>query len=79
MLLPLGLLVLLAGVNGQFNPHSWPNRNGIVHLFDWKWDDIADECERFLAPRGYAGVQVRERLIKQLMISTAGQLNPSSF
>lgn len=57
--LTLGALVLLAAsVNGQFDPHSWPNRSGIVHLFEWKWDDIADECERFLAPHGYAGVQV---------------------
>ncbi|XP_055636514.1 alpha-amylase A-like [Toxorhynchites rutilus septentrionalis] len=42
----------------QFETHQWSNRSGIVHLFEWKWDDIADECERFLAPRGYAGVQV---------------------
>jgi len=27
-------------------------------LFEWKFSDIADECERFLAPRGFAGVQV---------------------
>ena len=48
------------GRNGlaQFNPHYWPNRTGIVHLFEWKFNDIADECERFLAPNGYAGVQV---------------------
>jgi len=30
----------------------------MVHLFEWKWADIADECENFLAPHGYAGVQV---------------------
>jgi len=30
----------------------------IVHLFEWRWDDIADECERFLGPMGYCGVQV---------------------
>lgn len=29
-----------------------------MHLFEWKWADIANECERFLAPNGYAGVQV---------------------
>ena len=29
----------------------------IVHLFEWKWTDIALECERFLAPAGYCGVQ----------------------
>lgn len=30
----------------------------MVHLFEWKWSDIARECEDFLAPNGYAGVQV---------------------
>jgi len=30
----------------------------MVHLFEWKWADIANECETFLAPNGFAGVQV---------------------
>lgn len=30
----------------------------MIHLFEWKWTDIAAECERFLGPNGYAGVQV---------------------
>ncbi|XP_058794696.1 alpha-amylase 2-like isoform X2 [Phymastichus coffea] len=30
----------------------------MVHLFEWKWKDIAEECERFLGPMGFAGVQV---------------------
>lgn len=29
-----------------------------VHLFEWKWTDIASECENFLGPAGYAAVQV---------------------
>jgi alpha-amylase len=29
-----------------------------VHLFEWKWNDIASECEIFLGPKGYAAVQV---------------------
>ncbi len=29
-----------------------------VHLFEWKWTDIADECEDVLAPRGYRAVQI---------------------
>jgi alpha-amylase len=36
----------------------WGGRSGMVHLFEWKWADIANECENFLAPRGFAGVQV---------------------
>lgn len=51
-------LVLALG-HAQKDPHWQGDRNTIVHLFEWKWNDIADECERFLAPMGYAGVQVR--------------------
>ncbi|HEX9109320.1 MAG TPA: alpha-amylase family protein [Longimicrobiales bacterium] len=29
-----------------------------VHLFDWRWTDIAGECETVLGPAGYAAVQV---------------------
>jgi alpha-amylase len=29
-----------------------------VHLFDWKWTDIANECENVLGPAGFAAVQV---------------------
>ncbi|XP_019541465.2 alpha-amylase B-like [Aedes albopictus] len=59
-LLPSLLALALACglVSAQFDTHQWAGRSGIVHLFEWRWNDIADECERFLAPRGYAGVQV---------------------
>ena len=30
----------------------------VVHLFDWKWTDIASECENVLGPAGFAAVQV---------------------
>lgn len=49
---------IFAVVNGQFDPNWWDERDVIVHLFEWKWVDIADECEQFLAPRGFAGVQI---------------------
>lgn len=42
----------------QFNPHHLAGRSGIVHLFEWKWADIAKECETFLGPNGFGGVQV---------------------
>ncbi len=29
-----------------------------VHLFEWKWPDIATECEQVLGPAGVAAVQV---------------------
>lgn len=41
----------------QWNPNFIGNRQGIVHLFEWKWLDIGDECENFLGPKGFGGVQ----------------------
>lgn len=41
------------------NPNFRENRTVMVHLFEWKWNDIALECERFLGPKGFGGVQVR--------------------
>jgi alpha-amylase len=29
-----------------------------VHLFEWKWTDIAIECEKYLGPAGFTAVQV---------------------
>lgn len=40
------------------NPTCAPGRHTITHLFEWKWSDIAAECERFLGPMGYCGVQI---------------------
>lgn len=33
-------------------------RTVLVHLFEWKWTDIARECEKVLGPAGFKGVQV---------------------
>lgn len=33
-------------------------RTVFVHLFEWRWSDIARECEDFLGPRGFAAVQI---------------------
>lgn len=52
------LVAIIAIANAQFDPQQLPDRNTIVHLFEWKWDDIAAECENFLGPKGFAGVQV---------------------
>ncbi|GAB0097241.1 Alpha-amylase [Sergentomyia squamirostris] len=54
----VALVTLVSLVQGQFNPNFASGRNVIVHLFEWKWEDIAAECERFLGPNGFAGVQV---------------------
>lgn len=29
-----------------------------VHLFEWKWDDVAQECETFLGAAGYGAIQL---------------------
>jgi alpha-amylase len=29
-----------------------------VHLFEWRWADVAKECETYLGPAGFAAVQV---------------------
>lgn len=29
-----------------------------VHLFEWRWDDIANECENVLGPAGFHAVQI---------------------
>lgn len=37
--------------------HIFDGRSGIVHLFEWTFNDIANEC-KFLGESGYGGVQV---------------------
>nr|AAA73568.1 alpha amylase [Drosophila pseudoobscura] len=54
----LGCIAFLAIASAQFNTNYVGGRSGMVHLFEWKWDDIAAECENFLGPQGYAGLQV---------------------
>lgn len=55
-------LLVLAAIFGlsaaQYDPHFKDGRTAIVHLFEWRWEDIALECERYLAPNGFGGVQV---------------------
>ncbi|KAH8248637.1 hypothetical protein KR032_001635 [Drosophila birchii] len=51
-------LAFLALASAQFDTNYASGRSGMVHLFEWKWDDIAAECENFLGPNGFAGVQV---------------------
>ncbi|XP_071521195.1 pancreatic alpha-amylase 2a5-like isoform X2 [Panulirus ornatus] len=59
MVVKVTLLVTLlaASALAQWDPHV-TNGQVIVHLFEWRWSDIASECENFLGPRGYGGVQV---------------------
>ncbi|XP_061715723.1 alpha-amylase-like isoform X3 [Cydia pomonella] len=60
MYIRLILLSLLGAVvcDHHSRTNQLPDRSTIVHLFEWKYKDIADECERFLAPKGFGGVQI---------------------
>jgi alpha-amylase len=37
---------------------AYPARTVFVQLFEWKWTDIAEECEQWLGPHGFAAVQI---------------------
>ncbi|XP_076642624.1 alpha-amylase [Halictus rubicundus] len=54
----VGLFSVAVVQSDHHNPNYVPGHEGIVHLFEWKWPDIARECETFLGPMGYGGVQV---------------------
>jgi alpha-amylase len=56
-------LALLAIIAVQFSSptlqaQTSPPIAPFVHLFEWKWNDIAQECETFLAPNDYGAVQI---------------------
>ncbi|KAF4520996.1 hypothetical protein B566_EDAN002492 [Ephemera danica] len=51
-------LCLVATVQSQWDPHNVPGHSTIVHLFEWPWASIADECENWLGPKGFGGIQI---------------------
>lgn len=62
----LGLLLTIVATHGEqakFNGFQRSNTGEpdgvIVHLMDWRYEDIAYECEQVLSKRGFAGVQVK--------------------
>jgi len=70
----LSSVLLLAGSNFPAYAER-PGRSVFVHLFEWKWKDIALECERFLGPKGFAAVQVSPPS-EHAKITTAGNPRP---
>lgn len=59
MKLTVSLLVILPALAlAQWDPNLVPGRVGFVHLFSWKFSDVANECESWLGPKGYGAVQV---------------------
>ena len=62
------LLLSLAQLGWAFYDPNCNGKQVIVHLFEWKWTDIANECERFLAGAGYCGVQVYQPTLNPFSI-----------
>ena len=52
------LLLFLIFLTSSFLAQAQGPGKTFVHLFEWKWTDIAKECRDFLGPQGYAAVQV---------------------
>ena len=50
-----------------------------VHLFEWKWTDIANECENFLGVNGYDAVQVSPPNEHALIGNLVAALQPVSY
>ena len=46
-----------------------------VHMFEWRWTDIARECEAVLGPRGYKGIQISPPS-EHAIIRSAGDFFP---
>ncbi|MFT5141925.1 MAG: alpha-amylase [Rhodothermales bacterium] len=70
LVLLVSVLGLAACASPQANDESAPETSAkalpataigegvIVHLFEWRWDDIGQECETVLGPAAFAAVQV---------------------
>lgn len=43
-----------------------------VHLFEWRWADIALECEQWLGPKGFKAVQISPPSEHALITNAAG-------
>lgn len=52
-------MIGLSRINGTVSHKTVePPRTAFVHLFEWGWNDIANECETFLGPNGFDAVQI---------------------
>lgn len=52
------LLILLLNVIFSKAISASVEDGAFVHLFEWKWTDISEECEKFLGPNEFHAVQV---------------------
>lgn len=51
-------ILALCGLAGYLMGAPPTEATVFVHLFEWTWNDIAQECEDFLGPKGYFAVQI---------------------
>ncbi|HEY9881638.1 MAG TPA: alpha-amylase family protein [Leptolyngbyaceae cyanobacterium] len=55
-------LILVRVPQGEGPSYSFaaspPDSAPFVHLLEWTWPDVAEECERYLGPQGFRAVQV---------------------
>jgi alpha-amylase len=52
------IMPLSSALSGEGTERSRPSQAAFVHLFEWQWEDVAQECETFLAANGYGAVQL---------------------
>merc|ERR1712227_214053 len=58
-ILEMKLLASILGLAAaQWETNYAPGHGGMIHLFEWHWGTIAGECESFLGPRRWGGVQI---------------------
>ncbi len=51
-------LLLLALTAEARPPTAQAGRTVMVQLFEWPWTAVAEECENYLGPKGFAAVQI---------------------
>jgi alpha-amylase len=49
--------------------------DAFVHLFEWRWADIATECEQHLGPKGFKAVQISPPSEHAVIIGTSSGLS----
>mmetsp|Transcript_444 Transcript_444/g.1026 ORF Transcript_444/g.1026 Transcript_444/m.1026 type:complete len:508 (-) Transcript_444:114-1637(-) len=54
----LALAGIFAAVGHASPQNPTGSSSAFVHLFEWKWSDVAQECEEFLGPKGFQAVQI---------------------
>ena len=55
---PLKALLASLFLAGAASLAQAQTRTAAVQLFEWKWTDVAKECETHLGPKGFAAVQI---------------------